>query len=170
MLKTMALQHLFAQKEDSMTRSEIWVALLRAVRAHHLQLRNGLIGAVHTADALLTTSLAGVISASGNIALSQGFAGALLAGRDATLTGSGGMIIAAGRDLALQDGGGGVLLAQTAHVADATIPLVIARDLNASGNARILLSTPQAIALGIACGAALAVIGAVIRRWRDRCS
>jgi hypothetical protein len=78
------------------------------------------------------------------------------------------MIIAAGHDLALQGGGGGVLLADTVHVADATIPLVITRDLNASGNTRILLSTPQAIALGIACGAALAVTGAIIRRWRDR--
>lgn len=50
---------------------------------------------------------------------------------------------------------------------DATIPLVIARDPNASGNTRILLSTPQAIALGIACGAALAATGVVIRRWWD---
>ncbi len=152
-----------------MTRGEIWVALLRAVRAHHLQLRHGLIGAVHTADALLTTSVAGVVSASGNTAFSQGFAGALLTGRDATLTSSGGMIIAAGRDLGLQ-GGGGVLIADTVHLADATIPLAIARDLNASGNTRILLSMPQAIALGVACGVALAVTGAVIRRWQDRCS
>jgi len=151
-----------------MTRGEIWVALLRAVHTHHLQLRHGLIGAAHTADALLTTSVVGVVSASGNTALSQGFAGTLLAGHDATLTSSGGMIIAAGHDLALQGGGGGVLLADTVHVADATIPLVITRDLNASGNTRILLSTPQAIALGIACGAALAVTGAIIRRWRDR--
>lgn len=153
-----------------MTRGEIWVALLRAVRAHHLQLRHSLIGAAHTADALLTTSLAGVVSASGNTALSQGFAGALLASRDATLTSSGSIIIAAGHTLELQNGGGGVLLADTAHVADATIPLAIARDLKTSGNTRILLSTPQAIALGVACGVALAVTGALMRRWQDRCS
>lgn len=153
-----------------MTRGEIWVALLRAVRAHHLQLRHSLIGAAHTADALLTTSVAGMVTASGNTALSQGFAGALFAGHDATLTSSGSMIIAAGHDLELRGGGGGVLLADTAHVTDTTIPLVIARDLNASGNTRILLSMSQAIALGVACGAALAVTGAVIRSWRDRCS
>lgn len=76
-----------------MTRGEIWVALLRAVRAHHLQLRHSLIGAAHTADALLTTSLAGVVTASGNTALSQGCAGALLAGRDATLTSSGSILL-----------------------------------------------------------------------------
>lgn len=153
-----------------MTRGEVWVALLRAVRTHHLQLRHGLIGAAHTADALVTSSVAGLVTASGNTALSQGFAGALFAGHDATLTSSGSMIIAAGRDLELQGGGGGVLLADTVHIADATIPLVIARDLNISGDTRILLGTSQAIALGIACGAALAVTGAVIRRWQDRCS
>lgn len=150
-----------------MTRGEVWVALLRAVRAHHLQLRHGLIGAAHTADALMTSSVAGLVTASGNTALSQGFAGALFAGHDATLTSSGSIIIAAGRDLEVQ-GGGGVLIADTVHVTDATIPLVIARDLNISGDTRILLSLSQAIALGIACGAALAVTGALIRHWQDR--
>ncbi len=151
-----------------MTRGEVWVALLRAVRTHHLQLRHGLIGAAHTADALVTSSVAGLVTASGNTALSQGFAGALFAGHDATLTSSGSMIIAAGHDLELQGGGGGVLLADTVHIADATIPLVIARDLNISGDTRILLSTSQAIALGIACGAALAVTGALLRHWQNR--
>ncbi|MGB9750921.1 MAG: hypothetical protein C0183_13855 [Roseiflexus castenholzii] len=149
-----------------MTRGAIWVALLRVVRTHHLQLRYGLIGAAHTTDALLTSSVAGVVTTSGNTALSQGFAGALFAGHDAALTSSGSMIITAGHDLEVQGGGGGMLLADTVYVADTTIPLVIARNVNASGNTRILLNTPQAIALGLACGAALALIGAIIRRRR----
>ncbi len=146
-----------------MARGEVWIALLRAVRVHHLQLRHGLIGIVHTADALLTASDAAFVRASGNTAVSQSFVGALRADHDASLTTGGSMIVAAGRDMNVQGGGGGVLLADTVHVTDATIPLVIARDLSASGNTRILLSASQAIALGVAGGITLAVVGFLLR-------
>ncbi len=148
-----------------MSRGELRFALLRAVKAHHLQVRHGIVGIARTSDALLAGSGAGMVRAATNVAMSQGFAGALVAGNDASLTSSGGMVVAAGNRLELHGGGGGVLFARSAHVEDATVPLAIARHLTFSGHSRVLLTTPQAVALGVGFGIALAAAASIIRRW-----
>lgn len=139
-------------------------SIYRVVKAHHLQMRQGLIGLARTADMLLASSGIGVATASGNAALSQGYVGAIMAGNDASISNSGGILMAARGRIEMHGGSGGMLIADTAHIDNATIPLAITRNLTLSGNARVVLTTPQAAALGIGCGAALAAVWYLLQR------
>ena len=85
-------------------------------------------------------------------------------GRDLTATDSMLVNIAAGHDLKLQQGGAGVLkVGGQAQVENGTIGLLIAKSDVTLTNSRVLMTTPQAIALGAAFGAVYALLRVLLR-------
>ena len=63
----------------------------------------------------------------------------------------------------LEQAAAGVVAAPTAHVSDSVIGVLLARHVDAR-NVRVLFGLREALALGAAAGAALAVL----LRWRAR--
>jgi hypothetical protein len=141
--------------------------------------RGSLVGRVQARKALVTGSGAGAVVAGEDATLSASFAGAVVAGRDMVVTAGGGQFLVAGGDITLTTGGaqilvaggdvdatnlnGGVLVARRVSVERGIVGVLVARDADL-GNARVLLNTPQAAALGAVLGLVAPVVAFLLHR------
>jgi hypothetical protein len=81
-----------------------------------------------------------------------------------TIQGGGGTMLAAGRDLRVQGGGGALLFAGNATLEKSYVNVLISGNVTVGEGGRVLLSTPQALALGAALGAVFALVSSLLRR------
>ncbi|MFZ6029821.1 MAG: hypothetical protein ACOYYS_19070 [Chloroflexota bacterium] len=92
--------------------------------------------------------------------------GAVVAGNDLTVSDSFGSALVAGNDLRVQDGGGAVVVAGgDVHLTDGAIGILVAGgNAHLDGNSKILMTSQQALILGIAAGGVLALSQLLLRR------
>jgi hypothetical protein len=130
-------------------------------------------------DLGMEKSLVVYASAGNDMHISAGQFQAAVAGRDIAFTGGKTAAVVAGRDITLDQGwvgatnaGGDVRLdaswagavsGSQVTAQSCTIGLALSRQVNVGGGSRVLLSTPQAAALGAALGTALGLTLAVAR-------
>ena len=138
------------------------------VRAETVTLRNGFAAAVMGSNEAQVASGGALLIAAGNTMQENGGgAGALLAGNSLEIHGGGGWVLLAGNSIPIQNGGGAVLVAGRAEVKHGVVGVLLAGHTTLGEGARVLLSTPQALALGAACGLVVALVGRG-RRGRAR--
>jgi hypothetical protein len=110
---------------------------------------------------------AAVISANGNIDVTSGGSFVMTAGNDISVNSGGGWALIAGNDLSIQEGGGMVMVAgNKATVRQGFIGLLLTPKADLSENSQVLLTVPQAAALGAALGLVLALLGRLLRRGK----
>jgi hypothetical protein len=130
------------------------------VRADQVTVRNGVAAAiVGSNNAEVAGGGALVIAAGNTMQVNGGGAGALMAGNTLEIHGGGGWVLLAGNSIPIQNGGGAVLVAGRAEVKHGVVGVLLAGHTTLGEGARVLLSTPQALALGAACGLVFALVG-----------
>ena len=92
-----------------------------------------------------------------------GSAGMLVAGNSLEINGGGGWVLLAGNSIPIQHGGGAVLAAGQAEVKHGVVGVLRAGHTTLGEGARVLLTTPQALALGAVCGLVFALVGRGLR-------
>ncbi len=129
------------------------------------QIARGLVGAVQGEEVDIRDSVLGAAAASGDLFLTNGGAGALAAKGNLTITNGGGGPMAVGGDVSITNGGaqtiaalGGATLGERSFVAFVLSPKVIVEP-----GARVLCSTPQALAFGAVVSAAILVVARLVR-------
>jgi hypothetical protein len=132
--------------------------------AEKVVVRNGFAGAiVGSSEAQVANGGALVIAAGNTMQVNGGGAGALLAGNSLHINGGGGWVLVAGNSIPIQNGGGAVLIASQAEVTRGAVGVLRPGHTTLGEGARVLLNTPQALALGAACGMVFALVGRGLR-------
>src|SRR5215212_2188757 len=142
---------------------------------------NRAVGALRGAEVRLTNGAAGAVIGQDQASVSNGATGVALAGNRLEITNGGGSLFLAGNSIDLQNGGGAAFLAgnsinirngggallaagRSAHVERGFIAILLTPHAELQAAVRVLLNTPQALALGAALGLVLAVAGRLLRR------
>lgn len=117
-------------------------------------------------NAVVENSMAVSVSAQQDAEVMNSMVFSIAAGRDLTATNSMITSAAVGHDLELQEGGACMLVVGgQAQVDNSTIGLLVARSEAISlNNSKIIMTTPQAIALGATLGAVFAILRVLLGR------
>lgn len=169
-----------AEEAASASGATVQQQVLSQVETDELRATTSVLGYVQAGEATLQQSVAGAVVAGGPIGVEGGGAVALIAGEgmnvqrgggqfliaggNMTVTQGGGQIMLAGGRLSIQQGGGGIIAAGHAELNDGFVAVVLAG--NVSGSIRVLMSTPQAAALGAVAGAVFGLISWWLRSRR----
>lgn len=125
--------------------------LVGAVRGEEVDIRDSMVGAAASAqDLFLTNGGAGALAAKGNLTITNGGGGPMAVGGDVSITNGGAQTIVAA---------GGATLGERSFVA-----FVIAPKVTVESGARVLCSTPQALAFGAVTSAAILAAARLLRR------
>jgi hypothetical protein len=109
--------------------------------------------------AMVENSMAISVSADQDAGIENSLVMAAAAGRDMSSTNGLEIVVAVGHDLKIQQGVAGVLrVGGEAQVENGTIGLLVAKSGVTLNNSRVLMTTPQAIALGAAFGIVYALL------------
>jgi hypothetical protein len=142
-------------------------ALVGRIDAELVSLDRSLVGLAQANDVTIAGGGAGVILASKGAAISRGGAVAFVSGGSMTVTQGGGQALVAGGSMTVTQGGGGIMVAGQASVEQSLIGVLICGRATLHNGVRVLLNTPQAIAMGVALGLAFALAGGWLRRGRE---
>jgi hypothetical protein len=133
-----------------------------------MRVERGLVGAVRGQEVDIRDSGVGAAAAEGNLFLTNGGAGALAAGGNLTITNGGGGPMAVAGDVSITNGGaqtivaaGGARLGERSFVAFVLSPRVTVEE-----GAKVLFSTPQALALGAVVSAGIWATARLVTRAR----
>jgi hypothetical protein len=122
------------------------------------------VAVVQGEDVKVSNSGAGVVSAGNDASLRQGGAAIIAAGRSMEVQQGGGQLMVAGGHMNVEQGGGMVMVASRASLKWSYVGVLISGSTELQEGTRVLLSTPQAAALGAALGLVLAVAGRLLSR------
>lgn len=133
------------------------------------QIARGIVGAVRGEKVDIRESAVGAAAASRDLFLTNGGAGALAAAGNLTITNGGGGPMAVGGNVSITNGGaqtilaaGGATLGERSFVA-----FVLSPKVTVEPGARVLCSTPQALAFGAVVSAAILAVAQMVRRARE---
>jgi hypothetical protein len=131
-------------------------------------------------DLTMTHSAAGVVTAGQGIEMTQSSARVAVAGSDINIITGSANIVVVGNQMSLDTGNAGVVKAggdidltysqalvlagNQVTVQKSKIGLVLSRQTNLGEGSRVLLNTPQVLALGVSFGAAYAVVRWLLKR------
>jgi len=125
-----------------------------------------LVGMIRARDLHLTQSAAGPAVVGGNLSILQGGCGPVIANGGVTIRQGGcGPLIANG-DVSIEQGGTqSVIAAGGATLGDrAFVGVVLSPKVTVEEGGKVLLNTPQAIALGAVAGVVFALVSRLVRR------
>jgi hypothetical protein len=125
-----------------------------------------LVGMIRARDLHLTQSAAGPAVVGGNLSILQGGCGPVIANGGVTIRQGGcGPLIANG-DVSIEQGGTqSVIAAGGATLGDrAFVGVVLSPKVTVEEGGKVLLNTPQAIALGEVAGVVFALVSRLVRR------
>jgi len=125
-----------------------------------------LVGMIRARDLHLTQSAAGPAVVGGNLSILQGGCGPVIANGGVTIRQGGcGSLIANG-DVSIEQGGTqSVIAAGGATLGDrAFVGVVLSPKVTVEEGGKVLLNTPQAIALGAVAGVVFALVSRLVRR------
>src|SRR5439155_27156997 len=124
-----------------------------------------IVGAVRGEDLHLSRVVAGPMFARGSVSITQGGCGPVIAGEGVSIREGGcGPVMAAG-DVSIEFGGCGPLMCRgdARFGSGAFVGAVVSPRVHMEDGARVLMSTPQAVAMGAAFGV---IFGLLARRRR----
>jgi hypothetical protein len=148
-------------------RTERYEGAADQVVAHDASVNNSFVGSVRAGGhASIANSIAGGFVAGQNMDIAEGFGNAFVAGANIEMKNSGGLVMVAGANIDIHSGGGGFLSCKQATVENGTIGVLLAPQAALGENVKVMMSTPQAIALGAAFGLVAGVLGLLFRRRR----
>ncbi len=141
----------------------------------------GLAGVIRAEqDVSLARGGAMVVAAGKDVEMSGGGAGLLASGRDLEIQNGGAWVAVIGKDgqisnggaiflnvggsLDITNGGGVVAVARQASIQNGAVGLLFTGQANLGENSKVILNTPQALALGAAFGTVFAVLSWLLRR------
>jgi hypothetical protein len=134
--------------------------------ARAIEVRSGFVGIAQADSVSITNGGAGAVIAGHDVTLTSGGANVLVAGGNMNITSGGGTLLVAGGPMRIEQGGGAILIAgEEVHLARSYVGLLISGTANLKDGSRVLLTTPQAAALGAALGLVLALAN-LLRRSR----
>ncbi len=139
-------------------------AIVGRIDAELVSLDRSLAGLARANDVTIASGGAGVILAAHSAAISRGGAVGIVSGGSMTVTQGGGQALVAGGSMTVIQGGGGVMVAGQASVEKSLVGVLICGRATLHDGVRVLLNTPQAIAMGVALGLALALASRWLRR------
>jgi hypothetical protein len=114
--------------------------------------------------AMVESSMVMSVSAQQDAEVKNSMVMSAAAGRDMANSYGLDIMVAVGHDLKIQQGGAGILkVGGEAQVDNGTVGLLIAKSGVTLNNSRVLMTTPQAIALGAAFGAVYALLRTLLR-------
>jgi hypothetical protein len=147
-----------------------------------VEIRSGFAGVVEARNATLSSAAAGIVAAGVDAHVESGGASAMIAGRDMQLESGGGFVLISGGGMSIKQGGGQVLvsggpvnieqggaaimLTPSATLKRSGVMLLISGKTDLGEGSRVLLSAPQALALGAAFGIAFALVNRLLRGRR----
>lgn len=131
-----------------------------------VRVERSLVGVLRARDVHLHQAGAGPIAASGSISILQGGCGPVIANGGVTIRqgGCGPMIV--NGDVSIEQGGTqSIIAAGGATIGDhAYVGLVLSPKVTVEDGAKVLMSTPQALAFGAGVGATMALLMRLFRR------
>jgi hypothetical protein len=139
-------------------------AIVGQIDAEQVRLDLGLVGLAHADDVTITRGGAGLAIAASSASITQGGAVAFVSGGPMTVTQGGGQTLIAGGAMTVTQGGGGILVATQASVEQSVVGVLLCGQASLGEGTRVLLSTRQAIAMGVALGLVFALAGRLLRR------
>ena len=135
----------------------------------HMQIERGFVGAARGEEVDIRDSAVGAAAASRDLFLTNGGAGAIAAAGNLTITNGGGGPMAIGGNVSITNGGaqtilagGGVTLGEHSFVG-----VVLSPKVTVEAGARVLCSTPQALAFGAVVSATILAVARMVRRGRE---
>ena len=131
-----------------------------------VRIERSLVGVLRARDVHLHQAAAGPIAASGSISILQGGCGPVIANGGVTIRQGGcGPMIANG-DVTIEQGGTqSIIAAGGATIGDhAYVGLVLSPKVTVEDGAKVLMSTPQALAFGAGVGTVIALLVRLFRR------
>lgn len=132
--------------------------------ARQVVVRTGLAGVVQADEVSIESGGVLVGVAGRDLRITSGGGSILVAGGNISINSGGGSVLVAGVDMSVQNGGGGVMVTPHANLNRSFVALLLCGKADLQDGSRILLSTPQAAALGAALGLALAFTNRALRR------
>jgi len=132
------------------------------------QVARRLVGAVRGEEVHISDSGVGGAASSGDLFLTNGGAGVLAAAGNLTITNGGGGPMAVAGDVSITNGGAQTILAAgSARLGEKSfVAFVLSPKVTIEPGARVLCSTPQALAFGTLTSVAILVAAGLIRRRR----
>jgi hypothetical protein len=130
------------------------------------RVKRSLVGLLKARDVHLEESAVGLVAAQGNLSVLNGGCGPVLANGGVTIRNGGcGPLIANG-DVSIENGGTqAVLAAGGATIGPrALVGLIVSPKVTVAEGGKVLLSSPQALAFGVAAGAASVLLSRLFRR------
>jgi len=132
------------------------------------QVQRRLVGAVRGDEVDIRDSGVGAAASAGDLFLTNGGAGALAAKGNLTITNGGGGPMAVGGDVSITNGGAQTIVAAgSATLGEHSfVAFVLSPRVTVESGARVLCSTPQALAFGAVVSAAILAAAQLVRRRR----
>jgi hypothetical protein len=120
---------------------------------------------VEARKALMSRSVAKTVTASNSAVMNLSGALTVRAGDDIVVTAGGAGVMIAGGDLHMEGGAGGVIAAKEAHVESGFVGLLLARRASMGEQTRVLITTRQAVLIGVLIGALFPLTRYLLRRF-----
>jgi hypothetical protein len=137
------------------------------IQADEVVVDNSIVGSISAGEcAHLNNNIVLAVAVGQNAEMTQGISAAMAVGHNLDIKGGGGGILNAGQNINIHGGGGGLMICKQAEVEQSTIGVLLANQATLGENVTVLMTTPQAIALGAAMGLVAAVFGILFRRRR----
>ena len=135
--------------------------------AGNVTMERSLVGALSAHNVRIEKAAAGPTLASGDVTITNGGCGPVLCSGDVTITNGGcGPVLARG-NVSFTNGGTQSVIAREASLGSgAFVGMVLAPRVIVEDGARVLITTPQAAAMGAGIGALLGLLTLVFRRGR----
>ncbi len=159
-----AINSAFQKAEvETLNAQQSAVAILKARDANVTRSGVGLVMAQQRAD--ISQGGAAIFAAGETLNVMQGGGSILAAGNNMKVAMGGGSILVAGNEIEVEKGGGGILIAgNEIEIEGGFAGIVISPNVELEDGAKVLLTTPQAAALGAAFGAVFALVSWLLRR------
>ncbi len=139
------------------------ISIQKEVDGETVNIERSLVGMVQAETGSLTSGIAGAVVAGQDASVTNGGGFAIVAGRDVPIENGGSWVLVAGRDVNVTNGGGLVVVAQNASARSGFVGVLLSRQAALDADTRVLMTTPQAAALGAGIGVGAVLASFILR-------
>lgn len=130
-----------------------------------VEVRAASVGEITARRAALSRSVAREIRAEQDVTMALSAAARVHAGGDAIITGGAAGALLAGGDARMEGGSAAILVSRQSHLESGMVGLLIARDVQLSGESRVLLTLREALIIGAAIGTLVPLVRYLLNRF-----
>jgi hypothetical protein len=126
--------------------------------------RAGALAIAAGQDMDMTGGGAGILAVGRDLEMQNGGAWVAAVGHDAQISNGGALVLTVGGSLDITNGGALVTAGRQVSIQNGSCGILLAGQANLGENTKVVLNTPQALAMGAAIGAVFAVLSWLFRR------